>query len=517
MSTNSHLPEDEAPQSRPVRGPGKVGWHPDLNPVQREIFNDTAQHILGYGEKGSGKSIGFGHKIVRHCYENENAFQIVITPSIFTGSEGMWQDLETLILPQWREGIGLDFRESRLDPQTKDKVIWIGNRFGGWSKMVLKSIPYEGAVEARIKGPAPSGIYVDELTDCEGPGYFRYTSAQLGRRRGIKGPQQFLASCNPKGPSHWVYKTFFQDCIDEKTGQRAKSFSVYHVPIQENIHRLPPGYYDRLKAIFSSDTVEMRRLMHGEWVDRPSGDAIFKEQFSEDIHVRPLPRAGQKGGGIIPLAEYPITIGYDPGTRNFSIHFLQAIPMSDKMVWTVFDERNHVGTGDSYRKIIFGLMDRMFFWQRRLGKKLNFEHISDEAAFSHQNSRGSFDARDIEEISREYIQKNPNCELDPIRMRPCPKGPESVPARVRMIQSLLMDGTLLISAICSKTREMFLNMTSKKVKVGEYDSNAGFIPQKGVYKHAFDSLSYPILFYQAMPRRRFPNTGDVGPSVFFGG
>ena len=187
-------------------------WHPDLNPTQQKIFDDSSRFVLGYGEKGSGKTIGFGHKVIRHAYENNNALVMILSPSIRTGAEGIWHDLETLVIPAWTEGIGLESSSAKLDPNTKDRHRWIGNRHGGWSKLLLISIPYAAAVETRIKGPAPSMIYVDELTQCDGKEYFTYPAAQLGRRRGIEGPQQYCASCNPEGPSHWVYRTFFEDC-----------------------------------------------------------------------------------------------------------------------------------------------------------------------------------------------------------------------------------------------------------------------------------------------------------------
>lgn len=93
------------------------------------------------------------------------------------------------------------------------------NRYGGWSKLLLMSIMYSSQVEGRVKGPAPSGVYIDEITNCDGLEYYTYPAAQLGRRRNIAGPQQFCASCNPKGPSHWVYKLFMGHGIIRQAGE----------------------------------------------------------------------------------------------------------------------------------------------------------------------------------------------------------------------------------------------------------------------------------------------------------
>ena len=149
-----------------------------------------------------------------------------------------------------------------------------------------------------------------------------YPAAQLGRRRGISGPQQFCASCNPQGPSHWVYKVFFEEVIDDK-GNRDPNFSVYHVPIKENEKRLPEGYVKNLEMILSSDLIERRRLINGEWIDRPSGEAIFKDYFQQEMHVK---GDELRGKGLKPKPGHPIIVGYDLGQVYSAVTFLQYIP-----------------------------------------------------------------------------------------------------------------------------------------------------------------------------------------------
>ena len=152
--------------------------------------------------------MGLLYKLVRHCYENQNALALVVSPSIRTGKEGVLHDLKTLVLPKWKEGMGLGILQPSWTLTPRTRHLWISNRFNGWSKVLLVSIPYKEAVEARIKGMSPSFIYVDELTNCNGREYFTYPAAQLNRRSNIEGPQQYTASCNPEGPSNWVYKVF---------------------------------------------------------------------------------------------------------------------------------------------------------------------------------------------------------------------------------------------------------------------------------------------------------------------
>lgn len=546
----------------PDKTPGKVyddGWRPALNPTQQLIFDDPSRFVLAEGCKGSGKTLSFAHKIVRHCYENENAFYIVITPTVFTGSEGIWQDLETLVLPAWRDGnkhsrfledgetpnphygelmdngMGLEYTESRLDPQTKDKIIWIGNRFGGWSKIVLKSIPYAVQVEARIKGPAPSGIYVDELTNTEGRQYFTFPAAQLGRRRSIEGPQQFCASYNPAGPSNWVFKEFYipPEGVDENElhlirsydqggigrGAYDEDYAIYNVHISENLKHIGADYVRNLKKVFSKDPVESQRLIDGLWIDRPTGDSIFSEHFIESIHVKG--DAG-KGEGLMPVVGHPIIVSYDPGPANFSVHFLQCIPIKkgsdEKLLWLVFDELNYVGKRQKYSIVVPNIMLRMAYWQKRMSHNFVFEHISDEAAFTHQDKEGSYDAADVERLSREFLDKHSFPNLKPIKMKACPKGKDTVPARVRLLMTLLSEECLLVSALCPKTKEMFQHLERENETPGKYDPLAAFRPRRSPHLHPFDSLSYAPFYYSFGTARFFAQTGSVvKPQVYMAG
>ena len=92
-----------------------------------------------------------------------------------------------------------------------------------------------------MKGPAPCMVYVDELTECDGRDTGSSQRRSLAAGVTSRGSTAVCASCNAKGPSHWVYKVFFEECVNAETGERDAKFSVYHVPIKENLHRLPSG------------------------------------------------------------------------------------------------------------------------------------------------------------------------------------------------------------------------------------------------------------------------------------
>lgn len=432
---------------------------------------------------------------------------MIIALSISTGKEGALYDLENLVLPAWRDGnkcpewidgkpnpdsdqylddgIGLEYTDAKQDPDTKHRIIWIKNIHGGFSKIILISIPYAEAVEARVKGPAPSFIYVEEITNCSSDEYFTFPCAQMARRREMQGrAQQFYASCNPEGPSHWVYKTWWRDCVNEENGQRDPDFQVFHVPIQENLDRLPPGYIEHLTKLFK-DPIQRRRLINGEWVDRPSGNAIFKDYFAPEIHQK---GDALKGIGWIPIKGIPIIVGYDPGPVNFSIHLLQMVPTKQKTFWMVFDEINCVGHYTPYRIVIPKLLKRMDYWNEKAGSEFKFAHIAPEDAFNQVKSDGSFDSAEIEKHGNKRI-----------KLRSCPQAKQSVPQRVQMVIAMLLEESLYISATCPKTLDMMRMLVSKKVEQGKYEPNAGHQPLRSVYVHSFDSMTYPIFYFALQP------------------
>lgn len=465
-----------APDVEPDHSPREHsdgGWHPSLNTTQDAIFNDPAKFLLAAGEKGSGKTVGLLYKLVRHCYENENAFALIISPSIRTGKEGVLFDLENMVLPSWEEGIGLEYTSSRLDPNTKDRHLWIANRHRGWSKVLLVSIPYAEAVEPRVKGMSPSFVYVDELTHCPGREYFTYVAAQLGRRRNIVGPQQYTASCNPDGPSHWVHKVFYEECLDEETGDKDEDFSVYHVPISENVKNLPEQYVKSLNQILRHDPVEQRRLLYGEWVDRPTGEAMFRDYFNSEIHVK---GDEMRGTGLHPVPGHPIIIGYDLGQVNSSVTFMQVVPTHNGNVWLVFDEIDHIGEKILYKRLAQDIMRRMDYWSKSKDYEFRFQHISDTSAINqwHPGGTGSYDSWDMERFSDGRI-----------KLLGCPKGKGSVEARVRLLGAKLFQDELYVSALCTNTVEMLIHLES--------DKKDAMKPKRSKWVHKFDSVSYPLL------------------------
>jgi len=481
----------------------KAGWRPKLNPIQNQAFEDrTAVYVLFYGERGSGKTMGALHKLVDHCFNNLNAVAFIIVREAGQAKDGgAWDKLIDTVLPTWKngnyhpkthekydEGIGLEYSKVTLDYETKKPAVWITNRYGQGSKIVCFSLPVGAHVEDKIKGREPSMVLVDEAQTTNDEGYFTHIVQQVGRRHDIEyGAQQIIYCANPDGPSHWLYKRFFIAPVNQETGDWNDDYAVYHVPIAENLDNLPDGYYDRvIEACRGNDTM-YRRMVLGEWVDMPTGQAMFKGVFVVSIHVR-----GDlgKSEGLVPITNHVIIWGYDLGPAHTSIHAMQCLTRKDgKIIWPVFDELNFVGQYMRYSQIVPQLLARMDYWCKLLDHQFTFEHIADDSAFNQLRPDGSWDAMEFERLS-----------LGRVKMRGAPKGAGSVQARVRMFMEMLQLEEVLISATCPKTVDMLLNLESQPMGK-DHDMTAGLTPNKGSpHRHVLDSLTYPIWTYRTSGR-----------------
>lgn len=491
-------------------------WEPLLNPTQRQAYDSIARFVLTYGGRGSGKTVVGLHAMVRHCYDEENALALVIAPAKRTGKIGVIGDLEG-VLDIWKNGnrdkdgnrvdtgMGLEYTEPYLDPNTKDTTIEITNIHGGRSTIILISIPYPSQVSRRMKAMSPSFVYFDEITETDGDEYFAGISQQLGRRKKyeIKGPQQFYASCNPEGPSHWVFDVYFVRCVD-KDGTRDPKFNVFHIPIEENRHNLPDGYYEGQVLPTLKDDIDFRRLIKGEWVDRPSGDAIFKDYYSPELHVRPPLNSPQhlQGMGIVPHRGIPIILGYDPGPNNYCITIMQMVPHKDGAVtWLVIDELNFVGEHRPDFYVAKKLMEKLEFWEKFTANTCTFVHIADQSAFTHQRSDGNYDATRMRTLT------NSKVVMRPFSSTHNTKG--SVASRIGMVRALFANNSLFISATCTKMHDAMRLIASKKPRPGEYDDMAGLTPKRSPYLHPFDSMSYPIFYSQLYPQAFIVQTDSV--------
>jgi hypothetical protein len=446
------------------------------------------------------------------------------------------------ILPRWQEGnrddkgnlvdegLGIEYSNVKYDSQ-HNEYIWIENRFGGWSMIVLVSAPHSGQLRDRMRGYEPSIALVDELTSCDSREYLTAVAIQIGRREGIEGPQQYMAACNPDGPSHWVHKVWMEEAFDPVSGEWDRDYHRIHVPIASNARNLPPGYIDGLVKLYRNDPVDAARMLRGEWIDRPSGTALFHDVFIPSLHVRPkLPTLER----LMPVADYPIIVGLDPGAANNAFIFMQWLPVDGAMRWIVFDEMVYTQRRIRYGQLVAALLRRIKFWNDatfsphadsgRSATKKGFRvvYCSDNSAFNQfRAAGGSYDVLDFEKIANEptggMVPLHLQLGLSRMRVIAAPKFSGSVRVRTRLVMDLLGSEQLLVSAGCPRVIEMFNKLESEPQKANQaFDPDLAMTPKRSVHLHPFDALCNPILTASITPQLLTPKAEGTQEMVRIG-
>lgn len=492
-------PEKNQPDPHHVRY--KKGWRPKLNPIQKQATQSKAIYKLYSGERNTGKTYGALHELVDFLYRNDNELAYIIVKEIGMGVEGgAWQKLTLSIIPEWERGLGV-ITKAGNDFQTKSPYLWISNRHGGWSQVILKSLPVAHQVESKIRGREPGFILVDEAQALESDTYFTSLLMQLGRSKDRKEPSRIVFCCNPEGPSHWLYQRFFVIPFNEDTGEWDGRYAHFHIPYSDNVENLPPRYMeDYVMPAVANDPIMKARLVDGEWVDRPTGNALFAASFVENVHVR---GDTNKDQGLLPVVarHMPLIVSWDPGTTHTCVSVEQMVQTTEKMFLLVVDEFDWVGEAKPYNQIVPLVINREVYWEEKMKAQFNWVHVSDSSAFHMYRAReGSFDSQDIEKISREYVEKKGLDKRFIIKMQECPKPAESIEARVRMLNDFLVSSSFLLSATCRRTKEMFFRL--------ECDPENSMKPKKKArYGHNFDALTYGPFWWL---HRNGPVIGDVG-------
>jgi hypothetical protein len=496
---------------------GYKHWEPRLTEPQRELYYDESKFILCWGEKGGAKTWGILNKLVNHLYENQNALAIIgVRVRSMANKGGAWDKLTTFILPEWGKGRNLTYSDVQRDSQ-HNELIWVQNRFGTWCCVVLISCPNASQLKDRMPGYEPSFVFWDELTKCDSKEYFTAPAIQLGRRPGPKGNQQYVAACNPEGESHWVYQTWFVEPYDVVTAEKDQDFKEIYFPVATNISNLRKGYLESLAKIYRHDSIGAARMIKGEWIDRPSGEALFADIFNIVLHVQPLDDNQQpnRHRRLEPVVDYPIIIGLDPGAVYNAFIFSQWLPIADERTWMFFDEAVTIRRRVNYREFVPIIQRKVQFWRQRAAErsgrdilKVNMPQvwISDNSAFNQYRPGGQAGSFDVLDLERIYEANRAKYSLEPLKIKQCPKPPGSVITRVQLLQNALGDGRVIVSSWCNKVIACMNKLEGTPTEEGEApDPEKLLTPKRSDYVHTFDGMTYPMLMAALKPTALTPS------------
>lgn len=496
------------------------GWWPDLNEPQMELFNDYTQYLLLDSERFSGKSYGVAHKIVRHAWENWDALVLVTSYTLSGLQEGLMEDIEKFILPDWKANIGLE----AIGPKTnisKTSFFKIANKYGGWSTIIFKPCPSVSIIDERFKPIKASMIVFEEMGDKNDSRYFEKLTQQL-RRGGIK-KMQFIAVTNPpkEGPEHFLYERFFVEPEDEEAKEYWKrKYKRIHFPAMKNKWRDVKEYMADLRDKYRHDPNSVDRLVKGIWVKQLLGEGIFKEYFAPNVHIKGDLQSGRQ---LVAQPNIPIVLGADMGDVNNGFTLQQMIHVKDKVIWMQVGELETVDKKIPLKQMVhltYGKMNQVVS-QAAAAKHLNesearrafrFDFVSDSSTLRFRQSGGDIERQLILEASQEILRTHgDNYPLisQAMWMKPAPKGDGSVAFRVKMLIEMLQTEKFIMDATCTRTLDMFTSLNSSKKK----DGSPFEPPKNSPYKHILDALTYPHVYFQIHGRPE-PMEARPSPAVY---
>lgn len=535
-------------------------WRPLHGPTQTKVFQDRSDIVGACGEKYTGKSIVLGDKVIEHCYLEWDALFVIMGVSHRALAEGICHDLTSFLLPRWRDGnrepmfdpvtmkenpkagdlmdngIGLEFTAWKADPNNKDLYLKIRNRYGGWSRIRVIAIPHQSMVQDRVTNLNASGFYLEEATNCGGSEYFIFPSLQLNRRRGIKGAQQFLFSCNPEDPENWVYTWMYKDCVvgknepgndypddPEKPGiRRDNSIAFYYLHYKENRHNVSQKNREMLSKNLRANPILKARLVDSKWIAMPKGDALFKAQFDEGKHMR---GDVEKKKGLTPVPGFPIVIGMDWGARSVGIVMKQIIESDEGPFDIAFDSISFYQEMHKTSSLARAILEKMRFWNVWLRNERGWEEeeaqrdenliplgapswswwfiTGDDATTNVNPESGNIHAKDLSDHMQKILEEEPlrYYGIDAPVIRGCPRPKDSIGKRVDIIAENLMSEMAVVSELCVDIRGMFFHLSRDK----ENPSH----PAKGNrWIHIFDGYSYPNYYRRFVLGGGFYNVED---------
>lgn len=510
-------------------------WHPELSNSQLNAYYDERPIVEMDGERGSGKTLDAVHKLVRHCYLNNNSAAVIFVVVKSSGDRGgAWEKLNSLerdsegrpsgVLEYWRDHVGLQATPPRIDNH-KNEYVELTNKYGNIVRIDFRSLPPGETIEGRLKGLEPSFALIDEYNET--PNAVKLITKlmqQIGRRKGVQrrntngewesAPQQLVLCANPpySGPDDPCFKFLFRDIpILKKCAPIAEArgdcgvfvrnddpyIGRWHILMDENIWMdNKEQYLENVRIETANDPSAEDRLIRGIWRKKLEGVGIFKHYWKPDIHIKPAPGDPSPAlAGLRPVKPDPIIIGYDSGDANNARIFMQCNRVKGgRIIWRIFDEIVDTETHLSIETKARAIMDRRNKWIRAIGYNFAFRDISDRQAMVAYNEMGGFEYKMYEKISTRLISEHPEFSgMTPIRMEAPGKGPGSVAERVKILHNLLLTESIWVSRTCVRVIDMFAQLKKEKGRNGVENE---FHPARSQHLHVFDAVTYPILFYE---------------------
>lgn len=498
-----------------------MAWAPRLSPKQREAYESTLRFILATGPRACGKTWGFEHRVMRHLWRNQARFGL-ISKTTRSGTLGIWSELTGIIFNEWKEaGVCTEdcsfgwVKEPTVDPTTKINRALIRNRFGGASELIL--FPIERAADAMDKlfSTQFSGLWISEGHLYDSRKLYDVAKGQL-RLAGVPFSETgLIVDCNPpdEAEDSWLYDVFvrepnlpeaeFNPDWNPKTRAAFKEMQrqtgVFRFTLDDNIY-LDPGLADQIRSTYASDPIAYRRFVLGEWVKTSTILSLFAASFKKQIHVVGTVEGPEDRWEVMVPSDamnvdriggQPVlTGGWDLGTANHAWVAVQKYYRDDgRPAFYVLDELIYVHSKVTIERFTEEVLERRKVLAADLPNGCRWVDYSDDSAMRFRatirRDESGIGTAEEDHVDAGIVEDTSDGEITLI-------GATAVKRRgwqrrrCDMVEQLLREGRLLVSAHCTKVIDMF-----EKLR-GTGNEKSDWIAPDQEQKHPFDALSYAI-------------------------
>lgn len=488
-------------------------WQPPISPKQFEILKCKSRYLLVTGPRKASKTIGCLHDIPWRMWNTPHGRGMMLGRTTTDNLDGgAWQDLVTVILPQWFEAdFGFELVTSpRMEALTHKMYFETTNKFDGVSRFYLDSLDVEDDAERKFKGKRFDTIYITELSNFKHRKTFDVLEECLRATHLRPDQHKLIADTNPaeEGEDSWIWKLWYEfRTIDLETMDESQEkalgisgmeeaerkdhllalremqdqLAVLEFTIDDNIY-LSEAQKRSQRAKYAHNKDLYDRYYLGKWT-RASGEGIFQKVWAPSMHiVGETPTASDPNPATLLPETNTVELGagWDIGGRNVAVVFVEKVLVEEKDAkgqvtvkpsFKVLDEYIVLGENQKVETVVENVMEKIRFWEAQAGKKVMWKHWSD---------RSAFDRYDNIADTYEHIEVF-NASNGEIALHAALKKGGSVTQRINLLQKLLFENRIFVAARCEKVIQMFNSIKSNRH--GKLDTG-------NIYKHALDALSY---------------------------
>lgn len=296
-----------------------------------------------------------------------------------------------------------------------------------------------------------------------------------------------ICDLNAPDVDSWFYKLFEEEC--------PPGFKLYKQPSglspnAENLHNLPPGYYQRQITVLRDKNL-VTRMVHAKYAPSRDGEPVYPE-YQDDLFYSPT--------DIIPYDRIDIELGLDGGLGNPAAVFNQVLP-NGQFVTLAECAPGRMSAKRFAKEIKRELAELSELAKRPLSIARGY---ADPAAFF------GADKEDGELAWAEQVM----AELE-IPIEPAPSN--EITLRLDAVRDeLVVEGGIprtMISRRCKKLRKAYASHYCYKIDRATGKTSAEAKPHKGEYSHIADADQYHKLGKKGRYGVIRPDRAHEGPGA----